>query len=87
MNCSWERVDQAAVLDHQYNQGFSDENMNYGQGWEDRGMGVEGIHSTGQGQELANNRKVWLGKTGYGEKLFLKNIYINQAKRIIKYHF
>lgn len=43
MNCSWERVDQAAVLDHQYNQGSRDENMNYEREWEGRGKGVEGI--------------------------------------------
>lgn len=31
-----------------------------------------GRNSTVQGQELVNDRKVWLGETGYGEKLFFK---------------
>lgn len=43
MDCSWERVDQAGVLDHQCNQGSGDENMNYEQQREDSGKGVEGL--------------------------------------------
>lgn len=43
MDCSWERVDQAGMLDHPSSQGSGDENMNYEQQREDSRKGAEGL--------------------------------------------
>lgn len=62
MNCSWEKVDQAGMLDHQCNHDCGDENVNYEWQWEDSGKRVEGLPLASLEHWQITKIKEWLDK-------------------------